>query len=261
MLICGISICALSWKLANEDRRNSMFGDRRGVGNNNNTFQYYYGGNDRCTSQVNEFWSDYIVIGRYGSWCSYECSVLYIFLFLIQVAFFGDQSSSPSITSGALEENVVWNFPTAVVIISTKTIHTIEIPKLRIILLTYIFPISSLFCTKLDKKVNFSANSTATAELVPSNNSKYVTDRNSIDLGDSLNQGKRSSLPMVDSLLESKRNASNDQLNNSYFSNPIQDQPEMGNSTTSSKFDGKYWMNLWLKINRENQYDTRDEFD
>ena len=106
MLVCGISICALSWKLANEDRRNSMFGDRRGVGNNNNTFQYYYGGNDRCTSQVNNFSPDYIVLGRYG-WCSYECSVLYIFLFLIQVAFFGDQSSSPSITSGALEENVV----------------------------------------------------------------------------------------------------------------------------------------------------------
>ena len=52
MLVCGISICALSWKLANEDRRNSMFGERRGVGENNNTFQYYYGGNDRCTSQV-----------------------------------------------------------------------------------------------------------------------------------------------------------------------------------------------------------------
>ena len=52
MLVCGISICALSWKLANEDRGNSMFGTRRGVGENNNTFQYYYGGNDRCTSQV-----------------------------------------------------------------------------------------------------------------------------------------------------------------------------------------------------------------
>ena len=52
MLLCGLSLCALSWKLANEDRNNSIFiGD--GVrGQNNNTSQYYYGGTDRCTSQV-----------------------------------------------------------------------------------------------------------------------------------------------------------------------------------------------------------------
>ena len=52
MLLCGLSLCALSWKLANEDRDENIFNGRRGEGENNNTFQYYYGGNDRCTSQV-----------------------------------------------------------------------------------------------------------------------------------------------------------------------------------------------------------------
>ena len=52
MLLCGLSLCALSWKLANEDRNNSIFNGRSGGGENNNTFQYYYGGTDRCTSQV-----------------------------------------------------------------------------------------------------------------------------------------------------------------------------------------------------------------
>ena len=107
-------------------------------------------------------------------------------------------------------------------------------------LLIHIFPVRSLLETKLDKKVNFSANSTATTELALSTKSKSVADRSSIDLDDSLNQRKRSSLPMVDSLLETKENTMNDQLNNSYFSIQRQAQPNMGTSTTTSEFDGKF---------------------
>ena len=52
MLLCGISLCVLSWKLANENHDHSFSNGRTGGGENNNTFQYYYGGNDRCTSQA-----------------------------------------------------------------------------------------------------------------------------------------------------------------------------------------------------------------
>ena len=52
MLLCGLSLCALSWKLANEDRNNSIFSGEGGRGENNNTSQYYYGKPDRCNSQV-----------------------------------------------------------------------------------------------------------------------------------------------------------------------------------------------------------------
>ena len=52
MLLCGLSLCALSWKLANEDRDGNILNGRASEGENNNTFQYYYGGNDRCPSQV-----------------------------------------------------------------------------------------------------------------------------------------------------------------------------------------------------------------
>ena len=87
--------------------------------------------------------------------------------------------------------------------------------------------------------MNLSANTTSTTELVPSHKSKFSDDRKSIDLDDSLNQRKRSSLPVVDSLLESKNNTINDQLNNLYFSTPRSGDPEMGNSTSTSEFNGK----------------------
>ena len=87
--------------------------------------------------------------------------------------------------------------------------------------------------------MNFSANTTSTTELVPSHKSKFGDDRKSIDLDESLNQRKRSSLPVVDSLLESKKNTINDQLNNSYFSTPRSGDPEMGNSTSTSEFNGE----------------------
>ena len=88
--------------------------------------------------------------------------------------------------------------------------------------------------------MNFSANTTSTSELVPSSKSKSVDDRNPIDLDDPLNQRKRTSLPMVDSLLDAKKDTINDQLNNSYLSSSHKDDPELGISCTSSEFNGNY---------------------
>ena len=88
--------------------------------------------------------------------------------------------------------------------------------------------------------MNFSANTTSTSELVPSSKSKSVDDRRAIDLDDPLNQRKRTSLPMVDSLLDAKKDTINDQLNNSYLSSPHNDDPELGISCTSSEFNGNF---------------------
>ena len=102
----------------------------------------------------------------------------------------------------------------------------------------HLFPLIIPMNEKTDKKVNFSANTTSTNELVQSDKSKFVADSRSIDLDDSLNQRKRTSLPMVDSLLESKKNTINDQLNNSYFSTTGNEAPEIGISSSTSEFNG-----------------------
>ena len=96
--------------------------------------------------------------------------------------------------------------------------------------------------------MNFSANTTSTSELVPSNKSKSVDDRNPIDLDDPLNQRKRTSLPMVDSLLDAKKDTINDQLNNSYLSSPHNDDAELDISCTSSEFNGNFELAFIHKI-------------
>ena len=72
--------------------------------------------------------------------------------------------------------------------------------------------------------MNFSANKTSTTELVSSHNTKFGDDRKSIDL---------------DSLLESEKNTINDQLNSPYLSKPRSGDPEMGNSSSTSEFNGE----------------------
>ena len=70
--------------------------------------------------------------------------------------------------------------------------------------------------------------------------SKPVDDRNEIDLDDPLNHRKRTSLPMVDSLLDAKKDTIKDKLNSSHLSSPHNDDPELGISCTSSEFNGNY---------------------
>ena len=158
---------------------------------------------------------------------------------MLQVAYFADQSYMPTVTSGlplkiaALQNSSLpLEFP-----ISTNCPHQSSTPKSIAKQRTISF--QSIFGNMTDKMGN-SCTSINTNTTINSSNKVQTNERSSrCNSGDSLNQTRRNSLPVIDILLDTRKHDNVKKENNPNLSSSQSHQT--GFSTSSVVIsDGKY---------------------